>query len=99
MKTGIELIADERNEQINKHGITTAKDLVDNPRMQLADAAAVLITPLIITPRKRLSLMPSHWDDVICLKMCAKSHTERLIIAGALIAAEIDRIQAKERKT
>lgn len=43
---------------------------------------------------KRLSVMPSDWDDTISLKMCSKSYKERLIIAGALIAAELDRLTA-----
>ena len=38
--------------------------------------------------------MPSDWDDTISLKMCSKSYKERLIIAGALIAAELDRLTA-----
>ena len=94
METGIELIRKEREEQILKHGRTTELDIQANKRMQLADAAAVLATPLIGTPRKRLSLMPSDWDDTIALKMCSKSYKERLILAGALLAAELDRLNA-----
>lgn len=96
METGIELIKKEREEQIFKHGKTVELDIQTNKGRQLADAAAVLTTPLIGTPRKRLSLMPSNWDDTIALKMCSKSYKERLIIAGALIAAELDRIQTTE---
>lgn len=36
---------------------------------------------------------PFGWDADICNKMINKSYEERLIIAGALLAAEIDRIQ------
>lgn len=98
METGIELIKKEREEQILKHGRTTELDIQINKRRQLADAAAVLATPLIDTPRKRLSLMPSDWDDAVALKMCSKSYKERLIIAGALIAAELDRLSAVGEK-
>lgn len=94
METGIELIAKERNEQILKHGKTIVQDVTINRGCQLADAATVLASPLIGTPRKRLSLMPSDWNDMLSLKMCSKSYKERLIIAGALIAAEIDRLNA-----
>ncbi len=92
-KSGIELISAERQEQIEKHGRTIEKDVQSNRTGQLAEAAAVLIHPTISTPRKRFSMMPSNWDDEISLKMCKKEYIERLIIAGALIAAEIDRIQ------
>ena len=92
MKTGIELIAEERQEQITKHGRTIELDVFKNKGMQLSDAAAILASPTISSPRKRLSVMPSDWDDFISLKMCSKTYYERLIIAGSLISAEIDRI-------
>ena len=41
--------------------------------------------------------MPAIWDMVVVQKMCQKSYKERLIIAGALIAAEIGRVQAGEK--
>lgn len=93
MKTGIELIAIERQEQIEKHGRTIENDVMQNKGCQLADGAGVLCHPQIGTPRKRLSLMPTNWDDALVFKMCRKTYKERLIIAGALIAAEIDRLQ------
>lgn len=36
---------------------------------------------------------PENWDKAIFDKMISKPWKQRLIIAGALIAAEIDRIQ------
>lgn len=93
IKTGIELIAEERREQIEKHGRTIAKDFEINKGRQLSEVAAALCHPMIPTPRKRLTLMPATWDDEMLLKMCKKSYKERLIIAGALIAAELDRIK------
>lgn len=95
--TGIDKIGKERKEQIEKHGYTPEKDSQYKGR-QLAEVAATLIHPTIGTPRKRLSLMPSDWNDEILLKMCKKEYEERLIIAGALIAAEIDRIQEIEKQ-
>ena len=93
-KTGIELIAQERAEQIEKHGKSIEKDVEINKIGQLAAAAAVLSHPDLSSPRKRFGGMPASWDDSICLRMCSKAKIERLIIAGALIAAEIDRLQA-----
>jgi len=94
MKTGIELIAQERKEQIEKHGRTIEKDVIENAGLQLSTGASVLINRSFKSSRQRLSLMPDEWDDLICLKMVSKTYKERLIIAGALIAAEIDRLQS-----
>jgi len=97
--TGIELIAKERQEQIEKHGISVEHDVRFNRAHQLGNAAAVLATEQgQFTARKRLGMMPLDWDDAQALKMCKKNHKERLIIAGALIAAELDRISAEEEK-
>ena len=42
MKTGIELIAQERAEQIEKHGRTIELDVKQNNHHQLSDAASAL---------------------------------------------------------
>jgi len=99
MKTGIELIAQERAEQIEKHGRTIESDVATNKAYQLTEAAAILSTEKVRSSRQRFSLMPDDWDDEISLKMCGKSRKERLVIAGALIAAEIDRLQAVEGRS
>jgi len=96
MKTGVELIAQERAEQIEKHGRTIESDIANNKAYQLTEAAAVLSTERFRSSKQRFSLMPDDWDDEISLKICRKSRKERLIIAGALIAAELDKIQAVE---
>lgn len=90
MKTGIELIAEERHEQIEKYGRTIALDVQENTRFQLRDGAAELVGIM----RNRYERCPVGWSEKIWQKMCDKGYKERLIIAGALIAAEIDRIQA-----
>lgn len=88
MKTGIELIAKERKEQIEKHGHTIQQDVDHNDQRQLALAASALIEGGLTN-----SLWcPSEWDDDTWQKMVNKSYKERLITAGALIAAEIDRL-------
>jgi hypothetical protein len=87
MKTGIELIAQERKEQIEKHGRTVRDDVRFNKVRQLASGAKRLIE---INPDPLNA--PFDWDVDIWQKMCRKDYKERLVIAGALIAAEIDRL-------
>lgn len=89
--TGIELIAKERQEQIEKHGRTVHKDSIDNYDSQLSLGALMLLSVDYeegIDPAS----YPEGWDHEICMKMIGKSYKERLIIAGALIAAELDRL-------
>ena len=96
MKTGIELIAQERKEQIEKHGYT--QELVEfHPEWydnyQLAVCAEML---LAIDHEEGIdsAAYPDGWDEEKCSYMLSKPRKERLIIAGALIAAEIDRLNA-----
>lgn len=92
MKTGIELIATERKEQLEKHGRTIKSDVQTNTNNELIIAAGSLAYKNI--DKFYLSdLKPDGWDEKIWEKMCKKPYLERLIIAGALIAAEIDRLQ------
>jgi len=85
MKTGIELIAEERAEHFTKHGRTIQRDAFDNNSGELLMAANALIVG-------EYGHFPSTWDDAVCRKMSDKPIIERLAIAGALIAAEIDRL-------
>lgn len=94
MKTGIELIAKERQEQIEKHGRTVKYDVNTNYDGQLRRGAVSLIG--YIDGSSDFLMMPGDWDRNLCTVMCQKSYQERLIIAGALIAAEIDRIIADD---
>lgn len=89
--TGIELIAKERAKQIEKHGHTIERDVIDNKFNQLTDAAIMLL----MTDRHKLT-PPSFWDVSIWKRMIDKSEKERIIISAALLAAEIDRIQTIE---
>lgn len=100
MKSGIELIAQERQEQLEKHWRTITSDVELNGDYQLATAAV----RMLFTPEdKGFDLIqnfdifrPLGWDDRIWRKMINKTYKERLIIAGALVAAELDRLQAIE---
>lgn len=85
---GIYSITKEREEQISKHGRTKAKDIEQNSEGQLKLAAINLLSKSM----QRESGCPKGWSQEIYNKMANKSMIDRLIIAGALIAAEIDRL-------
>lgn len=96
--TGIELIAQERKEQIEKHGRTVELDAMQYNNFELRVVARALMTDGVNfisedQPLARLSMMPPWWNRKVSKKMVSKPYKERLIIAGALIAAEIDRLQ------
>ena len=93
MKTGIELIAIERQEQIEKHKRSVIEDVKFNDSFQLAYAAEMLLASEHEEGIDSASY-PDGWDHEICMKMLSKTYQEKLIIAGALIAAEIDRLNS-----
>lgn len=97
MKTGIELITIERQEQIEKHGWTIEKDSrykVDT----LLTLAKYLMTHQNDAEGDNLSaylfsdVFGPNFPKNLKIKLDSKSHIERLTVAGALIAAEIDRL-------
>lgn len=92
--TGIKLIAQERKEQIEKHGNTVLDDVQYNDGFQLSHAASVLSQFGLNSEPEEILLrkIPNTWYKERWLKMCRKPFEERLTIAGALIAAEIDRL-------
>jgi len=96
-KTGVELIAEERREQIEKHGRTVIKDVALNSK----PTGPFTILPLIIGATNMIGAIggipwPKDWDKAVCEKMESKTRKEKLAIAGAFIAAEIDRLIAIE---
>jgi len=95
MKTGIELIAAERQEQIEKHGYTVVKDVAFNNHYQIPSAVRKLTKR---NPGIEEFDAPQYWDSLIWERMIDKTYKDRLIIAGALIAAEIDRIQFEKQE-
>jgi hypothetical protein len=95
-KTGIELIAIERQEQIEKHNRSIADDIKYNNDEQLSFGAALLCCKNpedFYDPNSNVG-KPYGWDQKVWIKMVIKTYKQRLIIAGALIAAEIDRLNA-----
>ena len=91
-KSGIELIAIEREEQFKKHGRTISDDAIQNSEGELVVGALELLMPT-----STANHFPSHWDKNIVAKMVAKTRKERLVIAGAFICAEIDRLNLLEK--
>lgn len=94
MKTGIELIAEERQEQIKKHGWNKKHDAA-HVHGELCKVAAILA--VVGTDAKVVS--PDEWEsgeNIWGLEEKLKNNPiHRLKVAGALIAAEIDRINQK----
>lgn len=87
MKTGIELIAEERKEQIEKHGWDIQSDS-GYEKEELLKAA------LFCIDQKRFE-WPFFWIMKYRTKIINKSRIDQLKVAGALIAAEIDRLSHK----
>lgn len=100
--TGIELIAQERKEQLEKHNRTIQEDIELNKdviSIKYPQAAGMLLLDEsgrdMMIKRK---YTPYNWNQDQFTKMMQKSYKERLIIAGALLAAEIDRIISLEEE-
>lgn len=84
--TGIELIAEERREQIEKHGFSVANDWMYYKNGELKQAALFYLNPSIFA-------WPDSWDEGYYKdKIALKDEINKLRVAGALIAAEIDRL-------
>jgi hypothetical protein len=92
-KTGVGLIADERQRQIQVEGWSAAHDL-GHYRDDLAIAGALYALP----ESERLypsGKIPKGWPwEEQWWKPCPDNRIRELVKAGALIAAEIDRLQS-----
>lgn len=97
MKTGVQLITEEREKQISKHGFT-GEHHFNHPEWyedeQLIKAAKHLTKKPFISSY----FVPKNWDVEWFYNLTQRPYKERLIIAGALIAAEIDRISFEKLK-
>jgi hypothetical protein len=85
--TGIELITQERLDQKIKHNHSIKSDADKRKGGELGMAAQGLI-------EGDAAWIPDSMESL--RKAIQKSYKDRLIIAGALIAAEIDRLNYKE---
>lgn len=90
MKSGIELIAQERKEQIEKHGFDIKNDATYGNEELLKGA-------LFCIDQKRFEF-PWNWIVWYRSRIIHKSRVDQLKVAGALIAAEIDRLQYIEQR-
>ncbi len=88
-KTGIELIAQERKEQIEKHGFSIIEDAKFYNDNELLKAAMFCLNP-------EFHEWPRGWDIIFRKKILQKSAKERAVVAGAFIAAHIDRLNYLE---
>ncbi len=93
----IKLITEERQKQIDS-GKTIETDRLYNTDRQLSNCAQSLLYDerkdedqaeiwIELTENELID-----WDINLFKKMMRKSYTERLVIAGALICAELDRL-------
>lgn len=102
MKTGIELIAEERTRQVSKEGWTAGHD--DHHRLcELSGAAMCYIESAIFLedgiPHSTVCDTPDDWPWDYEWWKPSDNPVRNLVKAGALIAAEIDRLQRqRERK-
>lgn len=91
--TGAELILQERLEQLNKHNISVASDITYNTKDELTYAAIALISKGRLNIRLEKWRCPPSWNKDKWEHMMMKPYEERLILAGAFLAAEYDRIK------
>ncbi len=94
MKTGIEQIADERKRQIEVEGWTPNHDAI-HIYGELAKAAACYA--VYHTDAEVVEGDDDAWPWAEEWDKRGEDHHRNLVKAGALIAAEIDRIQAADR--
>lgn len=106
MKTGIEIIADERKKQIEKHGFT-GEHHADHPEWYDQDQLITCARLLIYYKddensdglRNSFRMMcPENWDKEWFEDMFDRPYEDRKRIAGALIAAEFDRLSVIESR-
>ena len=100
MKTGIELIAAERERQITAEGWSAAHD-AEHDNCELTAAADCYLTSAALTYQGGCGPddYQDHWPFDESWWKPSGDAVRDLVKAGALIAAEIDRIQQEQRPT
>ena len=112
MKTGIELIAAERDRQIDEEGWTPEHDAQHTDGALAFAAVTYAVAPTRLYMKREsqrqvifTDVFPSQWTDKSAVQTEERTHqygrTEKIVTdpigllakAGALIAAEIDRLQ------
>ena len=94
---GLKMIKRERVEHFTKHGRTLEMDAEKNKEYQLTAAAMMLLmqTPGSADPMQSVEkiIEAGSFDEPLIRTMMAKPYEKRLVIAGSLIAAELDRLK------
>lgn len=92
MKTGIELIAAERQEQIEKHGWTLEHD-AGYRNDQLSQAAFYCFDLAGYNPMNihKKHSWPDGWDDYFEEKIKAKTKIQQIVVGAAFLIADNDR--------
>lgn len=98
MKTGIELIAEERERQISQEGWTPEHD-DGHKRGELLDAGIGYIHGAINVGHPAMERPPITWPWEAESWKPSEDPVRNLVKAGALLAAEIDRLQRLAAKT
>src|SRR6185295_3506717 len=95
MKTGIELIKEERREQWEKHGFTLDHDAKFYKKGELFQAATFCLELKSLNgepPARMLSSWPKGWGEHFENKIRNKTRIGQLIVAGAFLLAENERL-------
>jgi len=96
MKSGIELITEERQRQIDVEGWTPEHD-AEHSNNELSKAAIVYASDS--QARENSNIIDWLWPwERAWWKPTPDNRVKELVKAGALIAAEIDRLQAGGKK-
>jgi len=91
-KTGVQLIADERKRQVEKEGYVAAHD-DQHTNGELAIAGSIYASPARLRFFLLYKTSPLNWPfDDGEYKPVPQDRVKELVKAGALIAAEIDRL-------
>lgn len=93
MKSGIELIAEERQEQLAKHNWSLEHD-TEHKDGELLKAALIVAHNSSCLNSPLSQLVGPEWAWTIRSNILG-DNIHRLKVAGALIAAEIDRLNQK----
>jgi hypothetical protein len=94
LSMGADLIWNERQEHFHKHNRSIDDDIKNNINAELVYAAAVLLLAPYVGDDFIHDFYPYKWDKKFLEHVLQnKNRTEQLSVAGALVAAEIDRIQ------
>ena len=97
--TGAELIAQERQRQIEEERYSTQEDVLYWADQQLVRAAVCYALPQADRWARGVNATPAYWPwGEKFWKPTPNDRIRELVKAGALIAAEIDRLQAIQKQ-